>query len=558
MRSNEARVQAPKRERLTGLRGCWELLLKAIILLLLISTLAAQWLERGQRNPLIWIIFLILVILLIWLILRQRHFIFLSCDLTGPTGCVRGHTDLLAAHSLEPVTGTASGLGFSRYELELVYGTAVIPDAIIYADAAGNPAPALATGNHQVANGTLGFVDLVKAAQGAGVGLASSTTFEVRLHVIGIDGSRHTCSIVFQVTSAKAYIRYIGGGWAHDTSLPAAPLRIADDGVSAEASVGGAISVRGAADAYGCSGEKTAEYTVWAIPGFGFAQPPNGAGVAPAADWIEVAHVVYADLDATVYNARLGNNRLVGDLSFLTNLSWFTRLETIYFDSIPPITITLPDLVETYWDSSARGGKHTFLLQVIDSSGNTYYDIQRAWLDNEGLRGRIASVRYAGSGSDLPPCTDVLVNDGAGNARKLDIRGFATDPLIIAADPAPPSDNFDAYSVTFRRQGAAGEVTVQRSTSPVPGRAIWTGGVGDPPLDVLATLDLSWIDAAVPAPLDADGNPVPADQRLARQTSCTFDLLLRANDKTIVSEGTNHHVPGGLYSFPIKIVNDLP
>ena len=31
-----------------------------------------------------------------------------------------------------------------------------------------------------------------------------------------------------------------------------------------------------------------------------------------------------------------------------------------------------------------------------------------------------------------------------------------------------------------------------------------------------------------------------------------------ANDKTIVSEGSNHHVPGGLYSFPIKIVNDLP
>ncbi|MEP7199184.1 MAG: hypothetical protein ABI874_05130, partial [Chloroflexota bacterium] len=62
--------------------------------------------------------------------------------------------------------------------------------------------------------------------------------------------------------------------------------------------------------------------------------------------------------------------------------------------------------------------------------------------------------------------------------------------------------------------------------------------MGDPPTDLLAVLDLSWVDAGTPAPNDANGNPVPADNRLARQTSCTYDIFVRVNDKTIVSEGT--------------------
>jgi hypothetical protein len=546
-------------ERLTALRGCWELLIKVIILLILVGTVLAKGFGRGELNPLGWIIVLILIALLILLILRQKHFVYLTCNLTAPTGCVRGETGLLPPRSLEPILGTAAGLGFSRYELELVYGTTVIPDAIVYPNAAGNPDPALTIGNHQVSSGRLGFVDLAKAAQGAGIGLAGSTTFEVRLHVVGIDGSRHSCSITFQVTAAKAYIRKIGGAFAHDTSVPGEPLRRADDDVSALATVGGSISVLGAADAYGCSGEKIAEYSVWAIPGFGFAQPPNGSAIVPGSSWLEVAHVVYTDPDPTVYNARIANNRLLGDLSYLTNVGWFTREETIYFDSISLGTIELPDLVETAWGSSPRSGKYTFLLRLIDSSGNTYYDIQQAWLDNEEVRGKISSLRYTGIDSDLPPCSDIRINDGLGKARSLDIRGFATDPLIIASDSTrPTSDNFDAYVVTLRKQAVSGTVTIQRSTVPVPSRSTWTGGA-DPTPEVLATLDLSWIDAATsPAPLDADGHPIPADQRLARGESCTFDIVLSASDTTLVSESGSHGIPGGPYSFPVKIVNDLP
>ncbi len=82
----------------------------------------------------------------------------------------------------------------------------------------------------------------------------------------------------------------------------------------------------------------------------------------------------------------------------------------------------------------------------------------------------------------------------------MDIRGFATDPLIVVGDlTQPTSDNFGRYSVALRKQGAAGEVLVTTSTSP-----------------------------------------------------------LRASDTSIVSESTHHTVPGGFYSFPVKIINDLP
>ncbi len=242
---------------------------------------------------------------------------------------------------------------------------------------------------------------------------------------------------------------------------------------------------------------------------------------------------------------------------------WGTRLVCHWVDLGGLICFDVPDLVEFYWPStgapSGPSGKYSFLLKVTDTAGNTYYDVQRAWIDNEDIRGKIQALRYHGSGTDLPPCTDVLINNGSNVARSLDIRGFATDPLIVSTDPAQPtSDNFESYSVTFRKQGAVSEVAVLSSTTPAPNRATWTGGAGDPPTAVLATLDLSWVDAGVAAPNDANGTPVPADNRLARQTSCTYDIILRASDLTIVSEGTDHHIPTGEYTFPVKIVNDLP
>lgn len=81
---------------------------------------------------------------------------------------------------------------------------------------AGNPDYTPPFGNHQVTNGTLGFVDIQQAVAGAGAGFLSSTSFEVRLHVIGIDNSVKTCTTTFEVSAARSYIKKVGAAWSHE------------------------------------------------------------------------------------------------------------------------------------------------------------------------------------------------------------------------------------------------------------------------------------------------------------------------------------------------------
>ena len=475
----------------------------------------------------------------------------LTCALTGPAGCVHGSTTILPGFELEPITGTSEGAGFDHYELDLLYeGTTLIPGAIIYADAAGNPDPSLTQGQHQVSNGTLGFVDLQKAALGAGLGILTSTSFEVDLHTFGAGAAHRDCSITFSIISARTYIKTIGGAIANDVTDPAEPLRT---GAGALATVGGSISIRGAAVAYGCTNEEIASYQLWAIedPDFTQPQPANGSAFT-GAGWISIASVSYTTADQRTYNTLDG----LPDPDFLTNNAWFTRVVCSYVDFLPPICFVVPSLQNFYWPSPASG-KYSVLLQVTDTAGDTYYDIQRVWIDNEVIRGKIASVAYDGTGATIPPCTDVLIGGGGTTPRKLDISGFATDPLIVTADlTAPTSDNFANYVVSFRRQGAIGTPVIVSSPTPSPSRAIWTGGAGDPPVSELGVWDLSWIDAGSPPAVDANGNPIDPSQRLARGTSCTYDIFLTVNDSTIVSESTDHNV--GLLTFPLKIVNDLP
>jgi hypothetical protein len=108
----------------------------------------------------------------------------LTCVVTEPAGCKHGDATLLPPRVLEPIIGTASGTGFDHYELELFWsGTLVVPGAIIYANALGNPDTSLTSGINQVVGGTLGFVDLQLAALSAGTNILINTSFEVRLHV---------------------------------------------------------------------------------------------------------------------------------------------------------------------------------------------------------------------------------------------------------------------------------------------------------------------------------------------------------------------------------------
>ncbi|MFZ0548822.1 MAG: hypothetical protein WAM60_25455, partial [Candidatus Promineifilaceae bacterium] len=251
----------PKLPGRLGVRGCGDLILKLLIALVIISAFIANWLNQGELSLGALIFLLILIALIIWLILHQRHLVFLNCDLTQPDGCKHGDPNILAGHVLEPIIGTASGLGFGHYELEVVHGTTTLPTAVIYADGAGNPDTAATQGNFMVNNGVLGFVDIQQAVIGAGGDFLTNSTFEVRLHLVGLDNSRDTCTKSFEIAAARSFIKKVGAAWAHDVTntnetlcripAPTAP----DPGPHPvdPASVGGSIYVRGAANAYGCA-----------------------------------------------------------------------------------------------------------------------------------------------------------------------------------------------------------------------------------------------------------------------------------------------------------------
>src|SRR6478752_1534007 len=254
--------------------------------------------------------------------------VHLEAIITEPVDCTHGDGDILPGFSLAPIKGTAAGVGFSYYEIELLWnGTLPISNAIIYSNSSNNPDTGLTQGNHEVNNNILGFVDLAKAATEAGANILTSTIFQLRLKVTGIDASFVTANITFEVAAAKVYIGSIGGAAAVDVTNPNEQL-VSGGSI---ASVGGSIHVRGACNIYGCDSEKIAAYNIWAInDDFAATQPANNSLFNPAG-WTQITHVDYANDDQRSYNVLDGSP--FDDV--LTNVGWSTRKEWVYFDGVP-------------------------------------------------------------------------------------------------------------------------------------------------------------------------------------------------------------------------------
>lgn len=543
--------QEEPKPRVPVFRDIWQFIVKLILALLVIAWFVREFLLDKELNPIKLIILLIVLIFIIWLIIRQKHFVRLYCKLTDPGGCVYGDPNILSGKLLEPVLGDAYGWGFSHYILELRSpGGTLLSNVIIYPDSGGNPDTSLTQGNYAVTGGKLGWIDLGKAVTDAGIELLTSTTFEITLRVFDVYGGEKStpCQITFDVSVNEVYIKRVSVPWSVNYTDPDEPLRIADVATADLATIGGTMHVRGAANIYGCAGEKIQEYTIWAIPdpGFTFAQPAPYTAVSAGTDWVPVTHIDFTaqTINSTTFTADQvrAYNVLDGNPvpDVLTNY-WGTRLECITFDSLPPICFELPSLKYSIFDSLSKlgTGKFTFLLQVIDTNGNQYYDIQRAWIDNEKEVAEITGV------AGVLPCQDLYMKDSAGNFKTVNIEGTAWDALIDPADlTTPTSDNFDKYILEFQKQGAATWQDIVTANSPVPARPS--------PLTIpggtLASWDLETLDAA------SNPNGYPADQLLSDGESCTYNLYLRVYDKTYVNE----HGPGVHYAwdmFPIKIIN---
>ena len=535
-----------------GLRGCWELLIKIIILLVLIAILIAYWLgalgpfgPRGDYNAYALGTLIALILLLLYLIWRQKHFVCLQCALTDPTGCQHGDINILAGRVLIPIKGTASGLGFSRYELELAFGSTVIAGGIVYANNAGNPDLAATVGNHQVTNGTLGFVDAQQAVIGAGAGFLTSTSFMIRLRVFAIDGSSQTCPpLVFELAAARSFIKKVGAAWAHNYPDPNEVLcRIAPPTghVINQASVGGSIFVRGVADTYGCSAERISEVHLWATPDptFAFAQPANGSPIVPPVGGVSYADVSFISDDQRNANRLDATSDEGAILTFADG--WGTRMECSYLPFPPWLSCWfVPDLVERYWDTLATG-KYTLLLAVKDTAGHTYYDIQHVWVDNDNVVAHITSI------GGLNGCLDLRLSKFVGTT--CEIRGVAWDRAIRAVDPqVSPNDNFASYSMSFQKNGGGGgAIPAATPGLRVPNVFAEVQPAGD---GVLANWDII-------ANLDFGGpGPVPAGSvQIARGEHCAYIIALSDNDTTLVGEGGSNHT--GYHPYAINVINDL-
>lgn len=460
----------------------------------------------------------------------------LTCALTGPTGCVLGDGGILPDRVLEVITGTAAGTIFSHYTIETLYnGVTPVGGAIVYPDAGGNPDPAATQGNTAVVNGKLGWFDLLKAVEGAGVGIGANTSFTLRMTVFGTGGEQQVCTINFQIVAAEVYIKSVGGR-ANDDFVPEnAPLKRGAE----VASVGGSVAVNGAANVFGCNHEKIAEYRIWAQPdaSFSIAQPNPGTAFNPPG-WNDsqlITHVVYSNDNQRVYNVLDGNP----DPDVLTRGGWTTRLECASFGWPPHVVCNVvPHLPAIAWPTT-QSGKWSVLLGVMDTSGHTYYDIQRVWLDNHPI-----IVALTGVGG-LPSCMDLYTREKAAPSpfRTVEVRGTAWDELIVGNPAVIPDNNFDHYLLDFQKQGAAGWVTLANSATSVP-------PAGDPVAEgVLATWNLATVDAASD-PLNL-GATQP-DQLLQPNEACTYILRLQAWDTTLVSHSTVHY---DWRLFPIKVIN---
>jgi hypothetical protein len=495
----------------------------------------------------------------------------LSCDLTGPTGCITGETDILPGRILQPVVGSAYGFGFGHYVIEVRDGaSALLSGVVIYPNAIDNPDPSLTQGNFAIASGNLGWVDLQQCVIAAGVEIFTSTTFTVTLRVFGTDGAELTpdCVTTFQLSLDEVYIKQISTNWSVNFTDPNEPLRVGDSAASALGTQGGLVNVRGNAYVTGCAGQAISEYTIWAIPDatFSFPQPPQFTPITPGPSWVLVTHIEYTaqtvaqplgpPVTYTADQVRAYNELNANPDNILTNM-WgvTTQCASIHIDSTDfPFCSNIPSLNATAFDSNTLPkmaavlvggtGKFTFLLQVIDTAGNQIYDIQRAWIDNEQVQAKITGI------AGLPPCGDLYTQNSAGVFQTVNVQGFAWDQLIDPATPdftKPTSDNFNNYTVTFQKQGAAEWITLINSTSPVPARpalAIGSGGT-------LTSWNLQWLDAA--------SNPamLPADQLLAQGQECTYIVNVQAYDLTVVDEDTTHQCvpPSPGTEFPIKIIN---
>lgn len=482
-----------------------------------------------------------------WACLREC-FRPLTCELSGPDGCIAEEVNSAIPALVVPIQGTAAGAGFVSYVLEWsVNGITWHAANFVYPPV---PPGNTTQGDTPVSGGLLAYLDTT---------VLNAGTYFVRMTVHGADNLAAPCGpLVFSVYKKDVRILGVGGNLSLDTNpydpaarlLDPVPALCSRAAGTFEASFGTCLAIWGSAYLGGCDDEqKIKRYALDYKPGF--ETDCNMPG------WTNFWSVSFnSPAQYRAINMRT-------DTSVLT-ASWVP--DCLVPVPFPPWCL-LSDpqalLSPSSWNTQVGGcqlsGLFTIRLVVEDTLGNTYCDTQRVWLDNKPIT---ALIQIAA----VPKCADLFVSQFATPPDcsvpwSLPISGIAYDEYIDETlSLSRPNDNFDYYVVSVEKQGGPSiPIPV-----PGPGGSCFhgTSRVGDPgtrcgavtgPVvtGTLAQFDLRAIDPACKSSLPY---VVPDSFTLARGECCVYTFHLAVYDRTARPCGTSHVTA----EWPVKICNDLP
>lgn len=471
------------------------------------------------------------------------------------------------------IVGTATGMFCDHYTLE--WKAAGAPDTaytsagIVYA---GTPGPGICG----KVNTTLGYLST------AVVAVPDNVT--VRLNVVGTAGVRR-CLVDFEIFRMRVWITGIEGVTVESPPGVLGPTAQLKTG-SETRSFGTAIRINGRAWVGKCAGREIKRYTLSYQSGF-VSDPELGP-------WVQFWQV---DYQTALQRKEIQESEfaltsrwrfepvclpapfdaICVPKDWLTATRWWSGRR--YPDvAVPPQSFPVdPEVPAVVWSSqqlplsNCQSGKFTLRLDVEDTLGNHYYDIQQVWFDNKKIHGKISQV------AGVPPCDSINLSQFAAAGADCtqpwlaDLLGVAYDEYIEEGNPAVPSDNFGGYRLWIKKDGAPDPGAPL--TIPGPGAPpawgppfVGTSRVGDPgercstasPVpgiippetpNILAAVDLRRLDAVC--------NPTEPALTLKRGECCGYVVTLTVWDTSICPSLSNdrHQI---WHHFPVCICNDLP
>jgi hypothetical protein len=512
-------------------------LLAFLIILLILELASGEFREMGWLAWLFVAIKLVLIIGLIILIWVQRRII---AELTGPTGCTEEEPDPIQGILFVRVTGTAAGVAAASYTLEVrkVGDLTPIPDIVSYPGGGTSGVPPVIGAELGRIN-TTGLADdayqitLIVYPAGAGAPVTRTITFTL-LKVIVYISRVGEIPVVSHAPipdnlnpfdeSAELHKEFAAAPPPHDYRL---------------VSVGGRLTIHGAAYIYECPGRKIARYEIRyarvTAPGPEPAQPATDAPIPatwPGAQ--QIVELVYSTSDHYLLWTRVGPAPRE-----LTNTFTTFTIGTSTYYKLRPFA----------WNSSSLNGRFSLLLIAEDTTAgpHRYYDIQHIWIDNKPIVGRITGV------AGVAPCAVIRLKDFVSSS--ISIEGIAWDPLIDEAfNPnLVPNDNFGGYELRIYKQGVGTPYVITSSNTRVPSAK--TGPPGfptDADAGTLGTFDIA-------AALDA-GNPtpppgVPPAIKIPRGEGCAYYFWLHVWDKTRLNDDSDIHEVWNIW--PICVHNNI-